>query len=136
MSPCINCFKSYTASIKKGPKMAQKKPRKLPKMLFMLLNCLPASSGERLPRSCRDRCAGVSSARRGPWRRRRASTPGGNCIEIGLPGKSILGDYLQENRTSRRPLLLLRISFTGRSIFIQLVPAQKNPLRRTASPPP
>ena len=29
--------------------------------------------------------------------------------EIGLPGKSILGHYFQENRTSRRPFLLLRI---------------------------
>ena len=27
--------------------------------------------------------------------------PGGNCIKIGLPGKSILGDYFRENRTSR-----------------------------------
>ena len=26
--------------------------------------------------------------------------PGGNCIKLGLPGKSILGDYFQENRTS------------------------------------
>ena len=27
--------------------------------------------------------------------------PGGNCIKIGLPGKLILGDYFQVNRTSR-----------------------------------
>ena len=27
---------------------------------------------------------------------------GGNCIKIGLPGKSILADYYQENRTSQR----------------------------------
>ena len=27
--------------------------------------------------------------------------PGGNCIKIGLPGKLILRDYFQENRTSR-----------------------------------
>ena len=39
--------------------------------------------------------------------------------KIGLPGKSILGDYFQENMTSRRPFLLLRISFPGRPIFIQ-----------------
>ena len=26
---------------------------------------------------------------------------GGNCMKIGLPGKLILGDYFQENRTSR-----------------------------------
>ena len=48
---------------------------------------------------------------------------GGNCIKIGLPGKSILGEYFHENRTSRRPFLLLRISFPGKPIFIQLVPA-------------
>ena len=45
-----------------------------------------------------------------------------NCIKIGLPGKSILGDYFQENRTSRRHFLLLRISFPGRPSFIQFVP--------------
>ena len=48
--------------------------------------------------------------------------PGGNCIKIGLPGKSILRDYFQENMTSRRPFLLLRISFPGRPIFIQFIP--------------
>ena len=48
--------------------------------------------------------------------------PGGNCIKIGLPGKSILGDYFLENRTSQRPFLLLRISFPGRPIFLQSVP--------------
>ena len=48
---------------------------------------------------------------------------GGNCVNIGLPGKSFLGDYFQENRTSCRPFLLLRISFPGRPIFIQLPPA-------------
>ena len=42
--------------------------------------------------------------------------------KIGLPGKSILGDYFQQNRTSRRPFLLLGISFPGRPIFIQLPP--------------
>ena len=31
--------------------------------------------------------------------------PGGNCIKIGLHGKLILGDYYQENGTSRRPFL-------------------------------
>ena len=49
--------------------------------------------------------------------------PGGNCIKIGLPGKSIFGYYIQENMTSRRPFLSLRISFPGRPIFIQSVPA-------------
>ena len=49
---------------------------------------------------------------------------GGNCIKLGLPGKLILRDYFQENRTSRRPLLSLRISFPGRPIFIQFVPGR------------
>ena len=40
-----------------------------------------------------------------------------NCIKIGLPGKSILRDYFQENRTSRRPFLVLRISFPRRPIL-------------------
>ena len=48
--------------------------------------------------------------------------PGTNCIKIGLTGKSILGDYFQENRSPGRPFLLLRISFPGRPIFIQLPP--------------
>ena len=52
--------------------------------------------------------------------------PGGNCIKIGLPGKLILGDYFQENRTSRRPFLLLRIRFPGRPIFIQLPPGSSS----------
>ena len=47
--------------------------------------------------------------------------PRDQLYEIGLPGKLILGDYFQENRTSRRPFLLPRISFSGRPIFIQLV---------------
>ena len=36
--------------------------------------------------------------------------PGGNCIKIDLPGKLILGDYFQENRTSRRLFLLQFLS--------------------------
>ena len=43
--------------------------------------------------------------------------PAGKCIKIGLPGKSILGDYFQEKRTSRRSFLFLRIYFPGRPIF-------------------
>ena len=54
---------------------------------------------------------------------------GTTCIKIGLPGKLILGDYFQENRTSRRPFLLLRICFPGRPIFIQLVPGRPMRLR-------
>ena len=30
----------------------------------------------------------------------RGPTAGTNCIKIGLPGKSILGDYFQDNVTS------------------------------------
>ena len=53
----------------------------------------------------------------------------------GLPGKSILGDYLQENMTSRRPFLLLRISFPGRPIFIQLPPGRPpQPLQQHQRP--
>ena len=52
----------------------------------------------------------------------RKSDAGGNCIKIGLPGKLILRDYFQENRTSRRPFLLPRISFPGISICIQFAP--------------
>ena len=51
--------------------------------------------------------------------------PGMNCIKIDLPGKLILRDYLQENRTSQRPFLLLRIDFPGRPIVIQLPPGWK-----------
>ena len=53
----------------------------------------------------------------------RMAKQGGNYIKIGLPGESILGDYFQEIRTSGRPFLLLRISFLGRPIFIQFIPA-------------
>ena len=73
----------------------------------------------------------------GSWRRRprAAESPrsrsrcrsqaGANCIRIGLPGKLILGDYFQENRSSGRPFLLLRISFPGRPIFIQFIPGEE-----------
>ena len=58
--------------------------------------------------------------------------------KIGYPGKSILGDYFQENWTSRRPFLLLRISFPGRPIFIQFVPgtAPRTKSSRTRSGTP
>ena len=56
--------------------------------------------------------------------------------KIGLPGKSILGDYFQENRTSRRPFLLLRISFPGRPILIQLVPDRRRRGRPWSRLPP
>ena len=65
-----------------------------------------------------------------PWRTPPPTRPppsartasGANCTKIGLPGKLILGDYFQDNRTSQRPFLLLRISFPGRPIFIQFIP--------------
>ena len=59
--------------------------------------------------------------------------PGGNCIKIGLSGKSILRDYFQENRTSQRPFLLLRISFPGRPIFIQFIPGTNMATYSTAT---
>ena len=37
--------------------------------------------------------------------------------KVGLPGKSILWDCFQENMTSQRPFLFLRISFPGRPIL-------------------
>ena len=51
-------------------------------------------------------------------------------MKISLPGKLILGDYFQGNRTSRRPFLLLRISFPGRPIFTQLPPRETLHVRR------
>ena len=51
-----------------------------------------------------------------------ANKSGGNCIKIDLHEKLILRDYFQENMTSRRPLLLPRISFPGRPIDIQFIP--------------
>ena len=58
-----------------------------------------------------------------------------DCIKIGLPGKLILGGYFPENVTSRRPFLLLRISFPGRPVFIQLPPAaHRRRLRRLRAP--
>ena len=46
--------------------------------------------------------------------------------KIGLPGKLIFRYYFPKNMTSRRPFLLLRISFPGRPIFIQL-PSESKP---------
>ena len=72
---------------------------------------------------------------RGSRPRRRGGTPtrpeprtssrsrsGGNYIKIGLPGKWILRDHFEENRTSKRPFLFLRISFQGRSFFYTIGP--------------
>ena len=49
-------------------------------------------------------------------------TSGDNCIKIGPPGKSILRDYFQENRSTRRPFLLLRISFPRSPIVYTIRP--------------
>ena len=62
-------------------------------------------------------CATLPSSRKAPDPGNHASrssflaaallrAPGGKCIEIGLPGKSILGYYFQENKTSIRPFIL------------------------------
>ena len=59
-----------------------------------------------------------------------SATAGGNCIKISHLGKSILRDYFQENSTSQRPFLLLRIRFPERSIFVQFIP--ESSLRRRA----
>ena len=70
----------------------------------------------------RDGGQGARRHQRRPVGPLRPTDAGTNCIKIGLPGKSILGDYFQENMTSPRPLLILRISFQGRPILIQLLP--------------
>ena len=59
-----------------------------------------------------------------------APAAGANCIKIGLPENRF--SYFQENRASRRPLILLRISFPGRPIFIQFVPAAVRAVRLVA----
>ena len=43
-------------------------------------------------------------------------------MKIGLPGKLILGDYFQENRTLGRPFLLLRISFPRKTYLYTIRP--------------
>ena len=58
------------------------------------------------------------------WKAELLKRTGMNCIKIGLAGKSILRDYFQENMTSRKPFLLLKICFPGRPIFKQLVKRQ------------
>ena len=96
-----------------------------------------------LPQSSRPRCAihrptsvtcpimAVGRKHGDPLKIPTALPAGTNCIKIGLPGKFILSDYLQENRTFRRPFPLLRISFPGRPIFIQLPPAgRRDPPRQ------
>ena len=47
---------------------------------------------------------------------------GTNCIEIGLPGKSILRDFFQVNMTSRRPFLLTENQFSGKTYFYTIHP--------------
>ena len=64
------------------------------------------------------------------------STIRDQLYKIGLPGKSILGDYFQENRTSRRAFLLRRIRFPGRPIFIQLPPGWTATTSSPSTTPP
>ena len=105
--------------------------------LFLMLGCVnldrkiaPSLELCRIRRGLRRGRTSAGRRRRGRGGRRSRSggkraaeaAAGTNCIKIVLPGKSIRGDYFQENVTSRRPFLLLRISFPGRLIFIQFVP--------------
>ena len=84
----------------------------------------PASRWARAPGRSPCTCAGWSSSTKG------------NCIKIGLPGKSILRDYFQENGTSWRPFLLLRTTLSGRPIFIQFIPGAACPPSGTWTTPP
>ena len=69
--------------------------------------------------------------RRPPWRRLAAAwrgSPWSACRSQLYKNRSSRKIYSQrlffeENRTSQRPFLLLKISFPGRPIFIQFVPA-------------
>ena len=45
---------------------------------------------------------------------------GGNCIKIGLPGKSILRDYFQENRTSKARFIKAQIEIELQSFEVEL----------------
>ena len=56
---------------------------------------------DRNAKSVRDRLGGHGHLNQG------IKTAGTNCIKLGLPGKLILRDYFQANRTSQRPFLLL-----------------------------
>ena len=103
-----NCFGSWKLILKRSHFHTTCSHCHLSMISFNLrrLRC-----GSTWSRACSSRCCSSSSS------------PGMNCIKIGLPGKSILWDYFQENRTSQRPFLLLRISFPGRPFFIQFIPA-------------
>ena len=97
----------------------------------MAASWYPRSTNSRLPPTtpclAERRWSHVASASTPSTSRERETRD--ELYKIGLPGKSILRDYFQENRTSRRPFLLLRISFPGRPIFIQLPPANKSGMR-------
>ena len=81
-----------------------------------------SASWRRSPKSSTRPTPNASTATRRSPPCRAKTGPGTNCRKIGLPGKSILGDHFQENQTSRRPFLLLRVSFPRRAIFIQSIP--------------
>ena len=56
---------------------------------------------------------------------------GGNCIEIGLPGKLILRDYFQENRSSNRPTII-EDQFSGKTYFYTSHPRKGRSARRSS----
>ena len=47
---------------------------------------------------------------------------GGNCIKIGLPGKSILRNYFQENRTFPETFYLTENQLSGKIYFYTIRP--------------
>ena len=47
---------------------------------------------------------------------------GGNCIKIGLPGKSILGYYFQSNGTYPKTFSLTENQFSGKTYFYTIHP--------------
>ena len=91
----------------------------------MAASWYPRSTNSRLPPTtpclAERRWSHVASASTPSTSRERETRD--ELYKIGLPGKSILRDYFQENRTSQRPFLVLRIRFLGWPMFIQFIPA-------------
>ena len=65
-----------------------------------MFDCLSKASTEKLLDTLNPRAVLSGHTHHGCLVHHRGKIPGTNCIKIGLPGKSILGDYFQENRTS------------------------------------
>ena len=82
---------------------------------------LRGTSAQKMDGSQDKRCRRWNRSRRWAPPRGARSSPSSpsrdQLYKIGLPGKSIIRDYFRENRTSRRPFLLLRISCPGRPIL-------------------